>query len=591
MSKDLYWQNDHTPASRRYDDIYFSTDNGLQESRHVFLQGISAPEIWRKRDHFTLLENGFGTGLNFVMTCHEWLKVTAPGARMTYIATEKYPLTAEDISRILSVWPELDREARELLDCYPSQNTGFHSRDMFGGRIKLRLLLGDSRTTLPALEAMVDAIYLDGFSPRRNPDMWGKDIFAELARLAAPNARLATFTAAGFVRRGLEDAGFTMTKSPGFGKKRECLRGRFRGPPPPSRTPWFDRPAPLKKGSRIAIIGGGIAGLTTGLALQNNGYQVTIFEQDSQPMNGASGNPAGILDPAPDAGDGPAAVFYRVALCHALDYYSALDPDIFLSAGVIKFPGDSAKQQEFPECGAISPPKIREILSRRLTIRTDRNIADITACERADAVIICGGAASRQFPETSALPLEPVRGQITFLDATEYDTPPPQVLCGKGYLIPPINLSGSMTMVAGATFGRGDGNTDIREPDHQENRANAEILWPGAGMRPVTGGRAALRAHSPDHLPLCGPVPDFTEYKAAYQMLKHGPRHRDFPPAPCQPGLYIMSGLGSRGFMTAPLLAEMLSTMISGEPLPVPIAIYHALHPARFIIRSLKKAK
>jgi len=591
MSKDLYWQNDHTPASRRHDDIYFSTENGLRESSHVFLQGISAPEIWRKRDHFTLLENGFGSGLNFVLTCQEWLKTAPPDARMTYIATEKYPLTAEDISRILSCWPQLDREARELLSHYPPQNAGFHSRKMFAGRIKLLLLIGDSRSMLPRLEATVDAFYLDGFSPGRNPDMWGAEIFDQLTRLAAAEARLATFSAAGFVRRRLEKAGFTMSKSPGFGKKRECLRGKFCGSAPPSRKPWFDRPDPLSSGSSIAIIGGGIAGLTAGLALQNNGYKVTIFEQDHQPMDGASGNPAGILDPVLDTGDGPGAVFYRAALCHALDYYPALDPEIFLTRGLTKYAVKSGEKQEFPECGAISPPKIREILSGRLTIKSHQNITDITACGAADAVIICGGAASSQFPQTAPLPLEPVRGQITLLDADKYADPPQQVLCGKGYLVPPVNLDGRMTMVAGATYGRGDDNMDIRAQDHRQNLANAEILWPGVGIRPVTGGRTARRAHSPDHLPLCGPVPDFAGYKTAYEMLKHGPRHRDFPPAPCQPNLYMVTGLGSHGFMAAPLLAEILSAVISGQALPVPKAVYHALHPARFIIRSLKKAK
>ncbi|PCI51173.1 MAG: hypothetical protein COB49_02745 [Alphaproteobacteria bacterium] len=585
--KDLHWQNDRIPASRRYGDIYFSTIDGLLESRHVFLGGINAPEIWQDKDHFTLLENGFGTGLNFAMTCHEWLKTAPPGARLTYIATEKHPLTKKDMDRTLSFWPELFKEKQNLLAKYPPATEGFHKRELFEGRIKLLLLCGDSAAMLPQLEAKVDAFYLDGFAPDRNPDMWSEKIFLEIARLAAPQARLATFSVAGGVQRGLAAVGFQIQKVPGFGRKRENLRGEYAGPASSTSKPWYQRPAPLAKGSRIAIIGGGIAGLTAGLALQNNGYRVTIYERAGQPMNQASGNPAGIIDPVINNGQGAEAVFYRAALLHAVNYFRTLDPDIFLTQGLTKFNGKD--QVHFPDCGAISPPRIRDILRARLHIICGANIANIMACDNADAVILCGGPASHHFPETNQLPLDPVRGQITFLDADKYDDPPTRVLCGKGYLIPPLDLNGRTIMIAGASFGQGDQNTDIRAEDHRENLENAKILWPGIADRTVTGGRCAIRAYSPDHLPLCGPVPDFVKYQAAYEMLKHGPKHQDFVSAPYQKNLHIISGLGARGFMSAPLLGDIMSALICGEPLPVAKAVYESLHPARFLIRKLVK--
>lgn len=354
-------------------------------------------------------------------------------------------------------------------------------------------------------------------------------------------------------------------------------------------NPWYHRPAPLPRGSRIAVIGGGIAGLTAGLTLQNNGYRVTIYDRDQTPMNQASGNPVGILDPCLDKGDGAAAIFYRTALIHALDTYRALDPDIFLIRGLTKFIGED--QRHFPDCGAISPPKIKQALSLRLNIKSRMNISHFKDCGPAHAVIICGGPASDHFPETNQLPLAPVRGQITFLDADKYPTPPVSVLCGKGYLVPPLHLNGKTVMVTGASFGRGDSRTDMREEDHQENLKNAGILWPGISSRSVTGGRCAVRAHSPDHLPFCGPVPHMAKYKTAYEMLKHGPRHRDFEPAPYHQNLYMIAGLGARGFMTAPLLAHIMSALISGEPLPVPKTVYESLHPARFLIRKLIKGK
>ncbi len=587
--KDLYWQNNKTPASRRFDDIYFSSDNGLDESRHVYLNAIGAPDIWQNKDHFTLLENGFGTGLNFVITYHEWLRTAPPDARMTYIATEKYPLSKQDIDRALSHWSVLSVVKQDLLAKYPAVREGFHLSELAGGRIKLLLLFGDSAKTLPQLDASVDAFYLDGFSPNRNTDMWSEAIFAEIARLATPGARLATFTAAGSVRRGLTAVGFQMQKSAGYGSKRENMRGEYSGTPSATSKPWYHRPAPLAKGSSIAIIGGGIAGLTAGLALQNNGYGVTIYERDHAPMNQASGNPAGILDPYLNKGGGPDSLFYHAALNHALAYFRYLDPEIFLTKGLIKFMGE--EQRHFPDCGAISPPKIRDTLTAKLNIKCGMNITPFEAGEHADAVVVCGGTASNHFTETNHFPLDQVRGQITFLEAEKYEDPPPHVLCGKGYLIPPLNLNGKTVMVTGASFHRDETDTDIRQEDHRDNLKNAEILWPRISKRPVTGGRCAIRAYSPDHLPFCGPVHDFEKYKTAYKMLKHGPKHEAFTLAPYQKNLYAITGLGSRGFMAAPLLAEIMSALISGEPLPVSKAVYESLHPARFQIRKLIKGQ
>ncbi|MBL4613172.1 MAG: bifunctional tRNA (5-methylaminomethyl-2-thiouridine)(34)-methyltransferase MnmD/FAD-dependent 5-carboxymethylaminomethyl-2-thiouridine(34) oxidoreductase MnmC [Emcibacter sp.] len=618
--KDLYWQDEQTPASKRYEDIYFSPDDGLLESRHVFLNGIGGPEVWQDRSHFTLLENGFGTGLNFALTCREWLTSTPPDARLTYIATEKHPLTTRDIDRALGHWPMLAPYVQEFLAHYPPQAQGFHSRDLWGGRIKLLLLLGDSATNLAQLDAKVDAFYLDGFAPAHNPDMWSEAVFRQIARLAAPKARLATFTDAGFVRRGLENVGFDMQKMTGFGKKRENLKGVFSGPDSTSGTPrekpWFHRPPPLARGSHIAIIGGGIAGLTTGLALQNNGYRVTIYEQDATPMNRASGNPAGILDPTLNKGE--TGGFYRSALFHALAYYQSLDPEILPIRGLTKIPADPSEQQKFtnlleqdiypkdfmlaradgalhfPECGVLSPPIIRENLRRKLTIKSGIKITSLTqvsADDPADAIIICAGPQTVNFPETHALPLDPIRGQITLLDAETCSNPPPDVLCGKGYLIPPFWQDGKKIIVTGASFGRNDSRTDIRPADHEENMQNARALWPDMKDTAIIGGRCALRAYSPDHLPLCGPLPDDTRYREAYASLKHGPKHMDFDTAPYQENLYILSGLGARGFMTAPLLGDIMAALISGDPLPVPDKFYHSLHPARFQIRDLIKGR
>ncbi|MCF8474867.1 MAG: bifunctional tRNA (5-methylaminomethyl-2-thiouridine)(34)-methyltransferase MnmD/FAD-dependent 5-carboxymethylaminomethyl-2-thiouridine(34) oxidoreductase MnmC [Emcibacter sp.] len=623
--KDLYWQNDMTPASRRYGDIYFSAENGLLESRHTFLAAIDAPEIWQNKAHFTLLENGFGCGLNFAATCQEWLKTTSKKARLTYIATEKHPLSLSEIDQALSAWSELKDIKEEILGNYPNAIEGFHQRVFFSGRITLLLLIGNSLSSLKQLEATVDAIYLDGFSPKSNPDMWSEDIFSEIARMAAPHARLATYTAAGFVRRGLETAQFKIEKFKGFGKKRESLQGKFAGQKAISSKPWFIRPQPLSKNSKIAVIGAGIAGLVTAHALQMIGYNVTLYEQDKNSMNKASGNPAGILDPAGATLREPYGEFYQAALLYALTYYNDLDPLIFMSKGLMKYPKNPSEERQyqkileskifppnilrdgqngalyFPECGAISPPKIRDILTSFLNIKSNITITalrqdnqwtlfeDNKICDIVDGVVICGGIESIIFPETAPLPLVPVRGQITLLDAKGYAAPPHHVLCGKAYIIPPFDLDGKQTILTGASFVRDTIDLSLRAEDHQENLKNAAPLWPEINKLPISGGRCAIRAASPDHMPLCGPVPNNEYYHYAYKMLKHGPKHQIFSEAPYHQNLYILSGLGARGFLSAPLLGAMLCAIIAGEPLPLPRTVYESLHPARFIIRNLVK--
>jgi len=372
----------------------------------------------------------------------------------------------------------------------------------------------------------------------------------------------------------------------------------------PPTKPWFHRPAPLGKGSSIAVIGGGIAGLTTGLALQESGYHVTIFERDHTPMNRASGNPAGILDPSLTNRESLEGQFYHAAISRALDFYSSLGRQVFLSRGLLKFARDSSDDKlYFPDLGTISPPKIRDILSQKLRIRNNVNITSFTHTQKwhlfaggkplamADAIVICGGPETRYFSPADHLPLEPVRGQITFLNADKYAPFPRKALCGKAYITPPFEMNGQMTMVTGASFSRNDTDMTLRSDDHRENLENAETLWPGISKREITGGRCAIRAYSPDHMPICGPVADQEKYQASYAMLKHGPKHQNFIPAPYVPNLYTVTGLGARGFMSAPLLGELITALICGGPLPVTQAVYEGLHPARFLIRALKKEK
>lgn len=208
---ELEWRDGAVPVSRRFDDPYFSLDNGLAETRHVFLGGNDLPA--RFRDGFSIAELGFGTGLNFLTTWAAWRAAGVPGA-FHFTTFEAYPMDHADMATALTAFPDLAPLAAELI-----ANLGADGRGMFSDA-SLRVIVGDARQTLPVWEGRADAWYLDGFSPAKNPEMWGEGLMADVARHTAPQGTAATYTAAGFVRRGLEAAGFSVTRAPGYGRKR-----------------------------------------------------------------------------------------------------------------------------------------------------------------------------------------------------------------------------------------------------------------------------------------------------------------------------------------------------------------------------------
>jgi tRNA U34 5-methylaminomethyl-2-thiouridine-forming methyltransferase MnmC len=210
----LDWRDETIPVSRRFDDPYFSLAGGLDETRHVFLTGNGLPG--RFRDGFRIAELGFGTGLNLlaVLLAHQ-----GPG-HVSYTSFEAFPMPAGDIARALAAFPEVATVAQPFLRQWETGGTTLHFPNLTAS-----ILLGDARETLPAWEGKADAWFLDGFSPAKNPELWAPDLMAEVARHTAPGGTFATYTAAGHVRRALADAGFTVSRQPGFGRKRHMTTG------------------------------------------------------------------------------------------------------------------------------------------------------------------------------------------------------------------------------------------------------------------------------------------------------------------------------------------------------------------------------
>lgn len=211
------WKDGSIPVSRRFDDPYFSLSGGLEESRHVFLGGNDLPA--RFRPGFHIAELGFGTGLNMIVALIAWSKAGLDGP-LHYTSFEAYPMDAPDMRRALDAFPEARVVADPLLDQWQA---GQRLLSIDG--LEARIVIGDARDTLTAWEGTADAWFLDGFSPAKNPELWTDTLMSEVARHTAPGGSFATYTAAGFVRRSLAAAGFSVTRRPGFAGKRHMTSG------------------------------------------------------------------------------------------------------------------------------------------------------------------------------------------------------------------------------------------------------------------------------------------------------------------------------------------------------------------------------
>ncbi len=638
------------PVSPQFGDMYFSHRGPLAESRHAFLDGLGVPQVWRGRTRYTLAETGFGTGRNFLMTWQAWREAGRP-CRLDYLSVEGFPLERADLARALTAFPELEPLARQLLAAWPVLAPGSHRLRFEDGRLCLTLLLGPVEPMLAGLTARVDGWYLDGFAPKKNPEMWDEPVLKHLARLSAPGARLATYSASSRVRRGLEAAGFAMEKRPGLHKS-ECSAGSFQGCPGPllATDPWFQPPT-LPASGPVAVIGGGIAGCALLRALADQGRDAFLLERHDSLAEEASGNPSGLVEPRLLAEESADARFHRLAFLDAARRYdaleaaghavwrpqrgtfamatdereagrqerlAALDPlpgalELLTAAGASDRLGVPLPRGGlwYPGAGCLHPPTVCRALAQGLEVRPGQRVDRLepggagwrlldaeggTVAEAASVVVAAGAQARLLLP--AGLGLFANRGQITLLP--ERGEGPRGALTFGGYLTPAFtDAAGGRRHVLGSTFARwpdpaDDGYGALSAADHAHTLSGVQAALPDLAARwPEAGaeGRAALRCTTEDHLPLCGPVPDLDAFRRDYGDLHHGRHWKSYPPASWMPGLFVLSGLGSRGFQTGPLAAEILAAQLCGAPPPVDAEILLALNPARFLVRGLKKGR
>jgi tRNA 5-methylaminomethyl-2-thiouridine biosynthesis bifunctional protein len=627
VAAELAFDGNGTPCAPAYGDVYHAAAGGLEQARHVFLGGNELPARWAGRETFTILETGFGLGLNFLAAWQAWRDDPQRCRRLHFVSVEKHPFAAADLAqlheRVCRDAPGLAALAAELRAQWPLLLPGLHRLHFAAGRVTLTLAFGDARELLPNIVAQADAFFLDGFSPAKNPELWSDAVAAQLRRLAAPGATLATWAVAGDVRRRLADAGFALEKRPGFADKREMLAGRL---------PGAVSPEPTFSDSRVVVIGAGIAGTSIAERLAARGIDVTLIEAAAGPATGASGNPVGLVRPLPSLDDNRLSRLLRAGFLYGQRHLAALAatglPVRFGRSGVLHLARDA--QHEATQRRAIAeqapPPEFARFVERdeaaqlagwpvetggwwfpggawivppsygaaNLQRHGDRIAArygtPVAAIERhgelwrildddgrtiaeAPHVVLAAGATIQRLVPQRLLPVWPGRGTVSVLP--EAATPPLQVahqpvICRLGYVTPAVDG----VRVAGATMAREDVESDPapRRDDHVENLHRLDMILPGfgQGLDPDTlAGRTSFRPMSPDRLPLAGALP---------------------PAADAAPdGLHVLTGFGARGMVWAALTAELLASQLCGEPLPVEADLAAACDPRRFMVRPPKR--
>ena len=569
---DLDWSRDGVPASKDYDDIYFSVDGGLAETAAVFLQGCDLPNAWVDTEVFTIGELGFGSGLNFLAAWDVWQQTAKPSQQLHFLSIEAHPWTVQDLQKALSHFPELKPLWEQLIQIWPGQVKGLHRIHL--DNVHLTLFHMGAENALDVMDGQVNAWFLDGFSPSKNPHMWSDAIFKSIASLSTSHARLATFTVAGHVRRGLSEAGFNVEKKTGFGRKRERLEAVY-SKPVRAHSQHNQQP-PI-------IIGGGIAGASVAKAFIRRGIKPILIDPETNLASAASGNPCALVMPRLDLQDRPESRFFLSAYLYAARQYQ--ETNAVLKTGICQIAksDNEAKRFEklisqsplpshhmqdvsrqdteqltgiplcehksglyFPQALLVNPKQIIDNWLQNC-IRIQHKVTAINkigdtwqvlgnnaqTLVQSQTVFICAGA---NILDLTSLDVRFTRGQICWGNS---NTVPNISLISEGYAAPY-----SAGILLGATHAHVDAgqNNAIRVDETRENISQYEALTGQKIEDTDWQARTAVRVTTKDTLPISGQIKD---------------------------GLYVMSGLGARGFMMAPLLGEALVCQALSEPSPL----------------------
>jgi tRNA 5-methylaminomethyl-2-thiouridine biosynthesis bifunctional protein len=614
VAEPVAWRADGVPLSERFGDIYHTETGALAQSRHVFLRGCGLPEGWAGRPQWRILETGFGFGLNFLTTWYAW-RGDAQRPRMLHVVSiEAHPVSRDDLLRAAMAYPELAELATLLAAQWHGLLPGFHRLAFDDGHVLLTLCIGDVQPMLRAQRFESDSIFLDGFSPERNPAMWSPDTLKAVSRFARRGTRIATWTIARAVRDALAQNGFAVQKAPGLPPKRDCLEGEFA----PAwtvrrRTPAAEAAAP----GHCAVIGAGLAGAAVAASLARRGWRVTVLDAADRPATGASGVPAAVFAPHVSPDDALLSRLTRAGLrltwqqlqdrleegvdwraSGVIERRSAGD-DRLPAGWSAQGPNESWRADAARLRSAGLPEETTALWHARggwarparlvaawlaqpgITVRCGARVARIKArvastgwqlfdgedrlLVDADRVVIAAGFDSAAL--APHLPLQPVRGQAAWGRMAWAPALPVTPLNGDGHLIAHVPDADGAYWLTGATFDRDSRDTSTRDADTEANRARLARLHPGAAAMlgdAFSQGKvqawAGVRCASHDRRPLVGPC------DAARPQ-----------------GPWLCSALGSRGLSFAVLCAELLAAQWHAEPLPLPVALAAALDTQRAV--------
>jgi tRNA 5-methylaminomethyl-2-thiouridine biosynthesis bifunctional protein len=619
---------DGTPSAPEFGDVYHPRAGALGQARHVFLAGNGLPARWQGRRRFVVLETGFGLGNNFLATWDAWRQDARRCGTLFFVSVEKHPPTRADLLRAHadSALPTL---AQALVEAWPPLTPDMHRLAFDDGRVQLQLVFADVADALRTLWLDADAVYLDGFTPQRNPAMWRHDSLQSLARLAASGASAATWSVAHEVRDALAAAGFVIERAPGFADKRTMTRARFAPVHVPQPAAARRRPAPADD---AVVLGAGLAGAACARALAAQGLRVTLIDRHPVPATEASGNPAGLFHGTVHADDGPHTRFNRAAALHAERQYRPLiesgrvpgriDGLLRLESrlashdkmrallGTLGLPPSYVQALAPAEAAALAGVPVVEpawfypgggwlapaalvrgwLDDERITLAPPAQLQRLQRhgdCWRlldaqghpvaeSPLVVLANGNGLESLLDGHAWPVEAQRGQLTLVAAGTPGLRAPHLpIAGGGYV---LGLPQG-DVLCGASSHVGDTDPALRPADQQDNLARlARLTGSRVPATALLGGRVAWRCVAEDRLPLVGAVP------------QPGTQHTQPRRIERLPGLFVCAGLASRGITWAPLLGELLAAWATGAPSPLAQALVDALDPARFVARAARRS-
>ena len=548
----IQW-TDGTPVSTQFEDIYFHKGNGLEETEYVFLHHNKLKERWSDatnmtdKNHFTIAETGFGTGLNFLSAWDLWLQNSKPEQTLHFLSVEKFPLEKQSLQKALEQWPQLNTLGAQLIEMYPKLVPGWHSihfnnsANEKSGSVVLHLFFGDVHDWLNQVNAQVDAWFLDGFAPDKNPDMWNAHLFTQMARLTPAFGTVATFTASGLVKRGLKAAGFEIKKVKGFGHKRDMLTAKqmhCNGPVAPlwiKQKPWFIHPTLKHQYSNqrhAVVIGAGIAGCSTAHSLAKRGWRVSLLDERDELANGASGNAQGVLYAKLSSAMNLHSQFYLAGYLYSLqslnntlpskqnwndcgvlqlafsekevnrqkDFCERFELDEVVSSvtseQASKLAGIEIKQPglHFHNGAWVYPRSWCETLIEHKHItflpkhqvnhfeqRDDKQWTVKTHQQTfsADAVIVCNASQAKSFKDLNFLPTKSIAGQVTQLSLTDKHTPESFVLNKVLCGESYVSPSHKGKINFGASYRLGCDSEEVLAEEHKSNLKKLSEHFPG----------------------------------------------------------------------------------------------------------------